>query len=68
MVHPLINSITLHVPAKKLGENDLNTNDDLYFNSRKAERNNVTYKYDRKKYEFKTNKIGIVYKNVIKSL
>ena len=59
MVYPVINSITLHVPAKKLGENDLNTNDDLYFNIRKAERNNASFKYNRRKYKPKTNKNGI---------
>ena len=52
--------IILHVPAKKLGEIDSNTNDDLYFNSRINQSNNMTYKYNRRKYELHTHKNGII--------
>ena len=51
--------IILHVPAKKLDEIDSNTNDNLYFNSRIKQSNNVSYKYNSRKYELNTHKNGI---------
>ena len=58
--------INLQVPLKKSNEFNSKTKDDILFSVRKAKTNNLTIKYERKKYELKTHKIGIRYKNAIK--
>ena len=56
----------LHIPTNKLHEFDSNINDDFQISARIAQSNNVSIKYDCKKYKFITHKIGIIYKNAIK--
>ena len=56
----------LHIPAKKPNEFDSNTKDDIQISGRIAKSNNLSIKYDCKKYELKTHKIRIIYKNAIK--
>ena len=56
----------LHIPTKKPNEFDSNINGNFEISARIAKSNNVSIKYDHKKYRFITHKIGINYKNARK--